>query len=730
MQTPQAGRAIARAVTDHALYQDQDSVVLEGFLLLLGRVSMKQILRLILCGALCWMNPVAANETTSVFTLDVDDNGELEPLTDGLLILRHLFEFSGSALTEGAVGENSKRIDAGAIDAHLTANRSAMDIDGDGEVRPLTDGLLILRHLFGFAGNALIDGAVGSFAERGTSSTVVAQLQTLMDTDGDGILDSDEDQPPVISLIGAASITLVEGDDYFDPGATALDQEDGPLSNQITVTGLGALKGAEPGQYIVRYEVIDSAGNAVFQDRAVVVTAEVEMLTVLGSVSDATSPLSLVGAPFEVIGAFDAGIDYNSCENDGGEGCPNMSWQIARDRDRGSVLQVSHSGARKLAGLYLKTGPAGPVDLSAYGRGTLEFDVKIISGDPSMIMKVDCVYDCTSGDYALADASTGVWVTYVVEIDDLVAQGLELRNIDTGIVIWAAEFTSTVFQLDNVRWRANIDGPGESVNQLAPPGTNWVNPNPIAGFQAPASYPGYALAFSDEFEASTLDTQHWKPEVNGNGGGNNELQYYRAENAYLREGLLVIEAREESFAGRDYTSARLTTQDKFEFTYGRVDIRAALPTGQGIWPALWMLGANFPEVGWPQSGEIDIVESLGQEDDRVYGTVHWQNEGNKAQYPNTGSGGKKLNGGENYHGQYHVFSLVWQETQLEWLVDGVSYLKFDITDNANLAAFRKSFFLIFNVAVGGNWPGSPDQSTRLPQRMLVDYVRVYQASSD
>jgi len=730
MQTTRAGRAIARAVIDHALYQDLDSVALEGFLLLLGRVSMKQILRLILCGALCWMNPVAANETTSVFTLDVDDNGELEPLTDGLLILRHLFGFSGSALTEGAVGENSKRIDAGAIDAHLTANRSAMDIDGDGEVRPLTDGLLILRHLFGFAGNALIDGAVGSFAERGTSSTVVAQLQTLMDTDGDGILDSDEDQPPVISLIGAASITLVEGDDYFDPGATALDQEDGPLSNQITVTGLGALKGAEPGQYIVRYEVIDSAGNAVFQDRAVVVTAEVEMLTVLGSVSDATSPLSLVGAPFEVIGAFDAGIDYNSCENDGGEGCPNMSWQIARDPDRGSVLQVSHSGAGKLAGLYLKTGPAGPVDLSAYGRGTLEFDVKIISGDPSMIMKVDCVYDCTSGDYALADASTGVWVTYVVEIDDLVAQGLELRNIDTGIVIWAAEFTSTVFQLDNVRWRANIDGPGEPVNQLAPPGTNWVNPNPIAGFQAPASYPGYALTFSDEFEASTLDTQHWKPEVNGNGGGNNELQYYRAENAYLREGLLVIEAREESFAGRDYTSARLTTQDKFEFTYGRVDIRAALPTGQGIWPALWMLGANFPEVGWPQSGEIDIVELLGQEDDRVYGTVHWQNEGNKAQYPNTGSGGKKLNGGENYHGQYHVFSLVWQETQLEWLVDGVSYLKFDITDNANLAAFRKSFFLIFNVAVGGNWPGSPDQSTRLPQRMLVDYVRVYQAASD
>ena len=704
--------------------------MLKRFLLLLGKGSMKQILRLILCGALGWINPVAANDTAQVFTLDVDDNGELAPLTDGLLILRHLFGFTGSALTEGAVGENSKRTDASAIDAHLTANRSAMDIDGDGEVRPLTDGLLILRHLFGFAGNALIDGAVGASAERGTSAVVVAQLQTLMDTDGDGILDSDEDQPPVIALIGAASITLVEGDDYFDPGATALDPEDGGLTRQIDVFGLDALATAVPGRYIIRYEVADSAGNATALERVVIVTPKVQSLSVLAALPAADSPVNLLSAPFEVIGAFDAGIDYASCENDGGAGCPNINWKLVSDSERGVVLEVSHSVAGKLAGLYLKTGPAGPVDLSAYGRGTLEFDVKVTSGDPSIKMKVDCVYPCTSGDFVLADASPDVWVSYVVEVDDLVAKGLELRSIDTGIVIWAAEFTNTVFQLDNVRWRANVEGPGDTANQLDPPGTGWVNPNPIAGFEAPVSYPGYSLAWSDEFIGDVLNTEDWNLEVNGDGGGNNELQYYRAENAYLREGLLIIEAREESFAGRDYTSARLTTQDKFEFTYGRIDIRAAMPTGQGVWPALWMLGANFPEVGWPQSGEIDIVELLGQEDDRVYGTVHWQNEGNKAQYPNTGAGGKKLSGGENYHAQYHVFSLVWQETQLEWFVDGVSYLKFDITDNANLAAFRKAFFLIFNVAVGGNWPGSPDQSTRFPQSMLVDYVRVYQASGD
>lgn len=303
---------------------------------------MKQILRLILCGALGWINPVAANDTAQVFTLDVDDNGELAPLTDGLLILRHLFGFTGSALIEGAVGENSKRTDAGAIDAHLIANRSAMDIDGDGEVRPLTDGLLILRHLFGFAGNALIDGAVGASAERGTSAVVVAQLQTLMDTDGDGILDSDEDQPPVIALIGAASITLGEGDDYFDPGATALDPEDGGLTRQIDVFGLDALATAVPGRYIIRYEVADSAGNATALERVVIVTPKVQSLSVLAALPAADSPVNLLSAPFEVIGAFDAGIDYASCENDGGAGCPNINWKLVSDSERGVEIGRAH----------------------------------------------------------------------------------------------------------------------------------------------------------------------------------------------------------------------------------------------------------------------------------------------------------------------------------------------------------------------------------------------------
>jgi beta-glucanase (GH16 family) len=193
----------------------------------------------------------------------------------------------------------------------------------------------------------------------------------------------------------------------------------------------------------------------------------------------------------------------------------------------------------------------------------------------------------------------------------------------------------------------------------------------------------------------------------------------------LREGLLVIEARREDFGGKNYTSARLTTEDKFEFKYGRIDIRAALPTGQGLWPALWMLGANFKEVGWPRSGEIDIMELVGQDNDRVFGTVHWDNNGSKAQYPTSG-GGFEVSNGETFNNQYHVFSLAWSESGLEWFVDGERYQTFDINNGAGLDAFRKAFFLIFNIAVGGNLPGSPNGDTEFPQYMHVDYVRVYQ----
>lgn len=674
--------------------------------------------------------PISSKGHEPAFTLDIDESGDVQPLSDGLLILRYLFGFSGSSLTSGATSTEAKRSDSDAITAYLDEHRDELDIDFDGNERPLTDGLLILRYLFGFSESALTTGAVDALANRQTSAEIGSYFETIVDTDGDGIVDALDDRKPNLTLLGEPTVEVTVGAPYFDAGAAASDQEDGDLTDKIIVTNLSEADLQTPGTYTVRFELTDSGGNVVFAERTVIVTSPSKTLSVLKTGTSAETPQALLQGDFAIIGAFDAGIGYNSCENDQGQGCPNMSWSVANDSDRGSVLEVRHSASGVHAGLYIKTGDSGPVDLSEFAGGTIQFDVKVVSGDPSMTMKIDCIYPCTSNDFGLADASPGVWVTYEVAVDTLRDRGLDLCQIDTGLVIWASEYTETNFQLDAVQWVANENGsptPTNCPEPLPEPGADWVNPNLSAGYEAPLSYPDFALAWSDEFDGLSLDSTYWNTEVNGDGGGNNELQFYRAQNAYLREGLLVIEAREERFGGKNYTSARLTTEDKFEFKYGRIDIRAALPTGQGLWPALWMLGANFKEVGWPRSGEIDIMELVGQDDDRVFGTVHWDNNGSKAQYPTSG-GGFEVADEESFSNQYHVFSLEWSESELEWFVDGVRYQSFEINEGAGLDAFRKAFFLIFNIAVGGNLPGSPNSDTQFPQYMHVDYVRVYQGS--
>ena len=249
---------------------------------------------------------------------------------------------------------------------------------------------------------------------------------------------------------------------------------------------------------------------------------------------------------------------------------------------------------------------------------------------------------------------------------------------------------------------------------------------PSTGATSPVSYAGMTLIWQDEFSGSELNENDWNYEIGtgANGWGNNELQYYRRDNTEVAQGYLFITAKQETFGGRNYTSSRLTTQNKFDFQYGRVDIRAALPKGQGIWPALWMLGADFNTVGWPGCGEIDIMEMIGGgdgRDDTVHGTCHWQgNDNNHALY----GGSKTLSTGYLYD-EFHVFSITWDNNSIEWYLDGNQYHNIS-TSPADLDEFRDDFFLIFNVAVGGNWPGSPNATTQFPQRMIVDYVRVFQ----
>lgn len=242
------------------------------------------------------------------------------------------------------------------------------------------------------------------------------------------------------------------------------------------------------------------------------------------------------------------------------------------------------------------------------------------------------------------------------------------------------------------------------------------------GYATPSSYPGLSLVWQDEFDGTALKSTNWTHELGGSGFGNNELQYYQEQNTLVENGMLIIKAKKENVGGKSYTSSRIITQGKKTFKFGRIDIRAKLPKGQGMWPALWMLGSNITTVGWPKCGEIDIMEMIGGtgNDNKVHGTVHWDNGGVHAQY----GGSKALTDGKIFADEFHVFSITWDASFITWYIDDVKFHVIDITPDG-LSELRQDAFFIFNVAVGGNWPGSPDASTRFPQFMAVDYVRVF-----
>jgi hypothetical protein len=247
---------------------------------------------------------------------------------------------------------------------------------------------------------------------------------------------------------------------------------------------------------------------------------------------------------------------------------------------------------------------------------------------------------------------------------------------------------------------------------------------PNEGYITPETYAGYTMLWRDEFSGTLLDTSVWTREVGGGGWGNNELQFYtnRTDNSYLVNGNLIIEAKAENFGGRNYTSARLITKNKREFTFGRVDIRAKLPKGKGIWPALWALGEKIDQVGWPNCGEIDIMEVIGSQPNKVHGTVHFGAQGATTSIQRTAT--YTLPSGD-FSDKYHVFSLIWSVDNIEILVDDISYFTTTRAQVGAIYPFNEPFFMLFNIAVGGNWPGSPDGTTVFPQRMSVDYIRVF-----
>lgn len=235
---------------------------------------------------------------------------------------------------------------------------------------------------------------------------------------------------------------------------------------------------------------------------------------------------------------------------------------------------------------------------------------------------------------------------------------------------------------------------------------------------------GWTLVWQDEFDGPEINLEYWSHETGGGGWGNAEWENYTdlPENSFIEDGKLVIQALKGLSGGRPYSSARLITREKVEVEYGRVEARIQVPFGQGIWPAFWMLGNNIFQKAWPTAGEIDIMEHIGREPTIVHGTVHGPGY----------SGGAGITAsydlGEPLTDDFHIFAIEWEPTEIRWYVDDIHYHTVTPDDLPAEATwvFDHPFYLLLNVAVGGTWPGYPDKTTTFPQRMLVDYVRVYE----
>jgi beta-glucanase (GH16 family) len=245
---------------------------------------------------------------------------------------------------------------------------------------------------------------------------------------------------------------------------------------------------------------------------------------------------------------------------------------------------------------------------------------------------------------------------------------------------------------------------------------------------------GLTLVWSDEFSSangSAPDSTKWTYDLGGGGWGNQELQSYtsRPQNVQIQTGNLVITALQENYTGtdgiaRNYTSARLKSQNLFAQTYGRFEARIKIARGQGIWPAFWMLGNDITQNGWPKCGEIDIMENIGREPGIIHGSLH----GPSSVAPTSDRTATIfLPAGQNYADDFHVYAIEWEPGAVRFYLDSNNYATFteDQWPSGGQWVFDHPFFIILNLAVGGVWPGNPGSTTQFPQQMLVDYVRVY-----
>jgi hypothetical protein len=337
-----------------------------------------------------------------------------------------------------------------------------------------------------------------------------------------------------------------------------------------------------------------------------------------------------------------------------------------------------------------------------------------------------------NGRFVSADTNRGAWAPLVADRvtantwehfrwADLAGGAFTLTGRITGRFVCADLNRGAALVSDRVAastWETFTWGPAGGPTPTPTP----TPPPPPPPTGAPPGFPN--LLWSDEFNGTTINGTNWTYDTGNSGFGNNELQNYttRPENARVENGMLIIEARRENLGGSQFTSARLKTQDRRTFGINTwVEARIQSPQGQGIWPAFWMLGSTISTIGWPHCGEIDLMEIRGQNPFQNVGTMHWADSGG-----NHASFGTTFNSSVSLAAGFHTYALSRTGTTMRWFIDGVQYHEANIAGGINSTQeFQGQFFILLNVAVGGNFVGSPTASTPFPQQLRVDYVRVW-----
>lgn len=236
----------------------------------------------------------------------------------------------------------------------------------------------------------------------------------------------------------------------------------------------------------------------------------------------------------------------------------------------------------------------------------------------------------------------------------------------------------------------------------------------------------WKLIWHDDFDCAELDLNKWQVQVGYTGTSNKELQIYTSfyENIHLADSCLIFRALKQDYLGYKYTSARVSTRELHTWTYGRIEASIKIPTGKGIWPAFWMLGSNINSVGWPKCGEIDIMENIGSLPGTVRGTVHGPG------YSRDDSIGADFSLPEQaFSDAFHLYAIEWEPREIRWFVDQTHYNTISEKDVPGHWVFDQPFYILLNLAVGGIWPGFPDETTQFPQTMYIDYVRVLSLAS-